>query len=61
MTSKTIGVAIVLSVTIIAAVGVITGFFSITTAVGVAVCGILIGTGAARGAFSNPPNSQKRN
>jgi len=59
MTAKKIGIGIVLCTTVVAAVGVLTSFFTITTAVGVAVCGIVIGTGVARGAFSGTPDSKK--
>lgn len=58
--SKRIGVAIVLLTAIVAAVGLLTGYFRIQPAVGLAVCGIVIGTGVARGAFSASPDRKKR-
>jgi len=58
---KKIAILIVLSTAVAAAIGVVTGFFTITTAVGIAVCGIVIGTGVKRGAFSATPNPKKQN
>ena len=46
-TNRKIGAAITLVCVIAAAIGVVVGFLSITTAVGIAVVGILIGTGSA--------------
>jgi len=60
MSNKRIAVAIVLFTAILAVVGVTTSFFSITTAVGVAVVGIVIGTGVRRGAFSSSPDATKK-
>ena len=53
MTSnKKIGAAVVLVTAVLAAVGLLTGYFHIQAGVGLAVVGIVIGTGVARGAFS---------
>ncbi len=60
-TNKKLGTAIVLVPAIGAAIGVIVGVLSITTAVGVAVIGILIGTAVARGRFSTAPDATKKN
>ena len=43
---------------IVAAIGVVVGFLSVTSAVGLAVCGIFLGTGVARGAFSGTPKAR---
>lgn len=59
--NKKIGVAIVLVSAIMAASGLFTGYFSIQPAVGLAVAGLLIGTGVARGKFSAVPGANKRN
>ena len=58
---RKIGIAIVLVAAIAAAIGLFTGYFSITTGVGLAVVGIIIGTGVVRGAFSAVPDAKKRN
>ena len=60
-TNRKLGSAIVLVPAIGAATGVIVGVLSITTAVGVGVIGILIGTAVARGRFSTVPNVTKKN
>jgi hypothetical protein len=60
-TNRKIGAAITLVCVIAAAIGVVVGFLSITTAVGIAVVGILIGTGVARGRFSRTPDATKKN
>lgn len=57
---KMIAIPIVLLTAVAGAVGVVTGFFQITTAVGVAICGIVLGAGVLRGAFSATPNSKKQ-
>jgi hypothetical protein len=59
--NKKIGAAIVLVTAIVAGIGLLAGYFSITPAVGLAVAGILIGTGVARGKFSAVPDANKRN
>ena len=59
--NKKIGAAITLSLAMIAAIGLLTGYFTIQPAVGLAVVGIVIGTGVARGAFSAAPDANKRN
>jgi hypothetical protein len=58
---KTIAILIVLSTAVAGAVGVVTGFFNITTAVGIAICGIVIGFGVVRGAFSATPDPKTQN
>ena len=50
--NKKIGAAIALVTAVLAAVGLLTGYFHIQAAVGLAIVGIVIGTGVARGAFS---------
>ncbi len=60
-THRRIGVAIVLVTAIVAAIGVLTGYLTITIAVGIAVIGILIGSAVARGRFSNAAKVIKRN
>jgi len=56
--NREIGTAVVLVAAIVAAIGVVVGFLSITSAVGLAVCGIFLGTGVARGSFSNTPKAR---
>ena len=56
---KSLGVAIVLIVAGGAALGLVTGHLSIVVAIGIAVSGILIGTGVARGKFSDPSGPGK--
>jgi len=58
--NKKIGVAVALGTAIVAAIGLLTGYFNIQPAVGLAVVGIVIGTGVARGAFSSTPDAGKR-
>jgi len=60
-THRKLGIAITLVTAIAAAIGVVMGFLSITSAVGLAVVGILIGNGVARGNFSSVPDSTKKN
>ena len=60
-TNRKIGTAVVLVAAMMAAIGVVVGFLSITSAVGLAVCGIVIGTGVARGTFSSAPDSSHGN
>ena len=60
-TNRKLGSAIVLVTAIGAAIGVIVGVLSITSAVGVGVIGILIGTAVARGRFSTVPDTTKKN
>ena len=59
--NRKIGIAIVLLTAVLAAIGLLTGYFGIQPAVGLAVCGIVIGTGVARGAFSATPDATKKN
>jgi len=59
--NKKYGAAITLVTAIIAAVGLVVDFFHVQPAVGLAVVGIVIGTGVARGAFSRTPDEKKRN
>jgi len=60
-THRNLGIAIIVVPAIIAAIGVVAGFLSITSAVGLAVVGLLIGTGVARGRFSSVPDATKKN
>ena len=61
MSSDTkIGIALALVTVVLAVIGLWVGFFSITPAVGLAVVGIVIGTGVARGAFSNAPGATRK-
>ncbi len=57
--NRKIGIVIVLVTAVIAAIGLLTGYFNIQPAVGLAVVGIVIGTGVARGAFSGSPDARK--
>jgi hypothetical protein len=59
-TNRKLGAAISLATAIGAATGVIVGFLNTHTAVGIAVIGIVIGTGVARGMFSTVPNATKK-
>ena len=47
-----IGATVALVTAVLSAVGLLTGYFHIQAAVGLAIVGIVIGTGIARGAFS---------
>jgi len=58
-TNRKVGILIVLATAITAAVGLLTGFLSIQPAVGLAVVGIVIGSGVVRGAFSAAPDGRK--
>lgn len=58
-TNRKVAISIVLGTAIVAAVGLLTDYFSIQPAVGLAVVGIVIGTGVARGAFSSRPDAKK--
>jgi hypothetical protein len=58
-TNRRIGAAIALSTATLATAGLLLGFFARTPAVGLAVVGIVIGTGVARGAFSATDGSQR--
>ncbi len=60
-TNRKIGIAIVLVTAILAAVGLLTSFLNVTPAIGLAVVGIVIGTGVARGAFSATPDASRKN
>lgn len=57
--NKKFGAAIALVTALLAAAGLLTGYFHIQPAVGLAVVGIVIGTGVARGAFSAAPGTKK--
>ena len=57
--NKKIGATIVLVTALLAAAGLLSGYLHIQPAVGLAVVGIVIGTGVARGAFSAPPSTRK--
>ena len=50
---RKIALVIVLFTALLGAAGVERGFFTMSAAVGVAICGIVIGTGVARGAFAS--------
>ncbi|HEY4962219.1 MAG TPA: hypothetical protein VII29_15275 [Terriglobales bacterium] len=58
-TNRKRGTAITLVTPVGSAIGVVVGYLNITSAVGVAVVGILIGTGVARGVFSTAPNTKR--
>jgi hypothetical protein len=58
-TNRKLGTAITLVTPVGSAIGVVVGYLNITSVVGVAVVGILIGTGVARGAFSPAPNTKR--
>src|SRR5450631_2530854 len=58
-TNRRLGTAITRVTPVGSAIGVVVGYLNITSAVGVAVVGILIGTGVARGAFSTAPNTKR--
>ena len=60
-THRKVAIAITLVPAIVAAIGVVVGFLSITSAVGLAVVGLVIGTGVARGRFSSVPDATKKN
>lgn len=60
-TNRKLGTEIVLVTAIAAAIALIAGVLSITSAVGLAVVGLLIGTGVARGRFSSPSDATKKN
>ncbi|MGA1986563.1 MAG: hypothetical protein ABSG72_09860 [Candidatus Sulfotelmatobacter sp.] len=59
-THRKLGIAIILVPALLAAIGVVMGILSITSAVGLAVVGLLIGTGVARGRFSSAPNATRK-
>jgi hypothetical protein len=52
------GAAIAISAALGSAIGLMTGYVSRPSAVGIAIIGIVIGTGVARGMFSPAPNSK---
>jgi hypothetical protein len=57
---RRIALVIVLSTALLGAAGALRGFFTTNAAVGIAICGIVIGTGVARGAFAaTRPANQK--
>jgi hypothetical protein len=58
--NKKIGVAVTLLTTVLAAIGLLTGFLNITSGVGLGVVGIVIGAGVARGAFSDTQDGSKQ-
>ncbi|MGO8797080.1 MAG: hypothetical protein ACLQLC_19850 [Candidatus Sulfotelmatobacter sp.] len=55
------GVTITLVAAIAAAAGLLTGYLSHVVAAGIAVIGILVGTGVSRGKFSSATAAGKRN
>ena len=57
---KRVGAAIAIIAAIFAAVGMIVFHLSIPIGCGIAVVGMLIGTGVARGKFSRPPDADKK-
>jgi hypothetical protein len=59
-THRKLEIAIILVPALLAAIGVVMGILSITSAVGLAVVGLLIGTGVARGRFSSAPNATRK-
>ena len=61
ISEKRAGAAIAILAAIIAAAGLMFGHLAVSTGVGVAVVGILIGTGVARGKFSRTEDTTKRN
>jgi hypothetical protein len=60
-TNRKLGAAIALVTAIVAAVGLLTSFLNVAPAIGLALAGIVIGTGVAGGAFSATPHETKRN
>lgn len=54
-----VGGAIALAAASVAAIGLLTGYLNVPPAIGVAVAGMVIGTGVARGAFSAAPEARK--
>jgi len=58
-TNRKIGIGITLAAALFAAAAIILGYVSYTVGVGIAVIGILIGTGVARGAFSRTQNPKR--
>ncbi len=58
---RKLGVAIILVTAILAAIGAVAGFLGITSAVGLAVVGLLIGTAVARGRLSTVLDATKKN
>jgi len=59
--AKRTGAAIAIFAAIIAAVGMTIFHLSIPIGCGIAVVGMLIGTGVARGKFSSTPDATKKN
>jgi hypothetical protein len=57
---RKIGAAIAIVAALFAAVGLMAVHISSPIAVGIAVIGIVIGTGVARGNFSSTPDTTKR-
>ncbi|MFZ0863655.1 MAG: hypothetical protein WCA27_22835 [Candidatus Sulfotelmatobacter sp.] len=55
------GAAIAILAAFGSVIGLMVGHVSSLVAVGIAVIGIVIGTGVARGKFSSAPNARKRN
>jgi len=55
------GAAITILAAIFAAVGMTVFHLGIPIGCGIAVVGMLIGTGVARGKFSRPPDAEKKN
>jgi hypothetical protein len=52
---RSIGAVIAMATALAAAIGLLTGYLNVQPAIGLAVAGIVIGTGVARGAFSAAP------
>jgi hypothetical protein len=58
-TNPKLGAAIALVSALGAAIGLLAGYLNVQPAVGVAVAGMVIGTGVARGAFSATTGTTK--
>jgi hypothetical protein len=61
LSHQTVGIAIVIVAALIAVFALTIAHLDIPVGVGIAVVGLLIGTGVARGKFSSVPDSTKRN
>ena len=59
-TNRKIGIVIVLASALVAAAGIVSGYFSREIAVGIAVIGIVTGTGVTRGKFSRTPGATRK-
>jgi len=60
-TNRRIGTAVTLGCALVAAVGLISGYLAQPIAAGIAVIGIVIGAGVARGNFSRKQDATKKN